>query len=37
MSFAEVWRNCNVISKLYSINHVRQIERRIEHEVHDIR
>src|ERR1035438_4252861 len=37
MSFARAWRICGVISKLYSINHVRQIERRNEHEVHDIR
>src|ERR1035441_9621390 len=37
MSFARAWRICGVISKLYSINHVSQIERGNEHEVHDIR
>jgi hypothetical protein len=37
MSFARAWRICGAIPKLYSVNHVRQIERGNEHEVHDIR
>src|ERR1035438_1571437 len=37
MSFARAWRICGGIWKLYSVNHVGQIERRNEHEVHDNR